>query len=599
MLSGFLFLTLLIVCVAVVSLFILNKNNRIAAIHGQISELEIATLSLIKTDNDFFDLETINPLYFQTHESSFLSKRDSFRMKIHSGMDYIYKESKNGVVESLHNIDSLFTEYDNHFQQLEKLLHKKGFKDFGLEGKMRFHAHKLEEGKSGMDMLKLLSLRRNEKDFFLRHDMEYARTLNQLVNSFAVELKRESNKHQEALFHLHEYQLYFNELADIQIQIGLTSNEGLRNNLNQLSNNLAAKYFSLAQYSYNASLEAQTKARIFFISIVIGAVIFSLFSGYWISKRLSSPIAKLSKLMGAVTSDQKNVTIDLTLNNAAEEINTLTNSFVHLMNQTNQQMKEIKRKSRLVKRKNGDLKKLNSELDSFIYSTAHDLRSPLTSLLGLLNIMGHENKQEDMKPYIQMMESSIHRMEDFIGQIVGYSKNKKLDVAIEKIELYTLVSEIFENHNFVEGASRIDRLVNVNGEFPFYSDRGRITILMNNLISNAIRYADLTKTNPFIKIHILVEQSELTMEFADNGIGIAEEHIDKVFNMFYRANVKSKGSGLGLFIFKETIVRLKGLVSVESQLGVGTKFFIRIPNQFASQSIQTEMALIDKNGSSS
>ena len=599
MLSGFLILTLLIVCVAIVSLFILNKNNRIAAIHGQISELEIATLSLIKTDNDFFDLETINPDYFETHESVFLSKRDSFRMKIHSGVDYIYHESKNGVVESLHNIDSLFTAYDSHFQQLEKLLFKKGFKDFGLEGKMRFHAHKLEEAKLGISMLNVLSLRRNEKDFFLRHDMEYVRALNQLVNTLAVDLKKSPRKQEEALFHLQEYQRYFNELADIQIQIGLASNDGLRNILNQLSNSLAAKYFSLTQYSYHATLEAQAKARVFYISIVIGAVLFSLFSGYWISKRLSYPIAKLSKLMENVTSDKKNFAVDLTLNNAAEEINTLTNSFVHLMTQTNQQMKEIKRKSRLVKRKNGDLKKLNSELDSFIYSTAHDLRSPLTSLLGLLNIMRHDNKQEDIKPYIQMMESSIHRMEDFIGQIVGYSKNKRLEVAIEKIDLYALVSEIFESHNFVEGASRINRLVNVGDKHPFYSDRGRITILMNNLISNAIRYADFAKANPFIKIDFGVEQSELTMEFADNGIGIAEEHIDKVFNMFYRANVKSKGSGLGLFIFKETIVKLKGLVSVESQLGVGTKFFIRIPNQLASQPIQTEMMLIEKNESSS
>jgi signal transduction histidine kinase len=593
MLSGFLFLTLLIITVAIVSILILNYTNQIAGTHSRISQLEIATLSLIKTDNDFFDLETINSRYFETHKSSYLAKRDSFIVRINRGTDYIFQNSKNGIIKNLQVIDSLFLLYDIKFNKLEKLVFKKGFKDYGLEGQMRLHAHKLEEAQFGVDRYTVLSLRRNEKDFFLRHEMQYALMLNKLADELRKDLEKQSSKNRVAISHLQEYVRNFNEMADIQMQMGLSSNEGLRSELNSLTTQLSDKYYALSEYSYDLSNAAQIKARIFYIATVFGAVIFSLFSGYWISKRLSSPIAKLSNLMNSVMSDKKKFKIDLTLNNAAEEINTLTKSFVHLMSQTNVQMREIKKKSILLKKGNKELKKLNGELDSFLYSTAHDLRSPLTSLLGLIHIIEHENKQDDLKPYFQMMQGSIYRMEDFIAQIVGYSKNKRLAMTPEKLDLYSMISEIFDNHQFVEGANKIDHLVDIKDKAPFYSDKGRLLILFNNLISNAIRYADLSKEKSFIRIQIAVEQSEATIEFADNGVGIAAEHIDKIFNMFYRANTGSKGSGLGLFIFKETIGKLKGLVSVESTLSVGTKFFIRLPNSYMRHEIQQELQLTE------
>lgn len=593
MLSGFLFLTLLIVCVAIFSLFTINRAKRAAAIDTQISQLQIATLSLIKTDNDFSDLETINANYFETHQSSFLNRRDSLVSQIQQLSNIVYQKGKVELVEGMAKIDTVFKQYEATFKLYESLLYRKGFKDYGLEGKMRIHAHALEDERLGMDIVKVLTLRRNEKDFFLRHDPEYAHALNKMVSSLLTELRADSIANSKAIFHLVQYQNLFNELANVQTQIGLTSYDGLRNDLNNLSNTLAKDYYTLATNSYNRSIQAQTRAQIFYISVVIGAVIFSLVSGYWISKRLSSPIARLSALMKRAISAKKKVKIDLTLSNAAEEISTLTKTFAHLMEQTSLQMQEIKTKQRLLKNRNNELKKLNAELDSFIYSTAHDLRSPLTSLLGLLHIAKMESNQDEMGTYFEMMETSIHRMEDFISQIVGYSKNKRLVVVSERIDVYQIIAEIFESHRFVEGASKINMLVDVKDKYPFHSDRGRILILFNNLISNAVRYADKNKPNPFVKINVVIEETEMSVEFSDNGVGIGKEHISRIFDMFYRANVHSKGSGLGLFIFKETMTKLRGLVTVESELGVGTKFFIRLPNLYNSKSEgQTTLALV-------
>ena len=93
----------------------------------------------------------------------------------------------------------------------------------------------------------------------------------------------------------------------------------------------------------------------------------------------------------------------------------------------------------------------------------------------------------------------------------------------------------------------LDRRVNVNESSLFFSDSNRVNTLFNNLISNAIRYADLEKEYPFIQISIDIRPDEAYIEFSDNGVGIAEEHVDKIFDMFYRANLSATGSGLGLF----------------------------------------------------
>ncbi len=102
---------------------------------------------------------------------------------------------------------------------------------------------------------------------------------------------------------------------------------------------------------------------------------------------------------------------------------------------------------------------------------------------------------------------------------------------------------------------------------------------MTNIFSNAIKYQDLQKRNRFIKIaaHVTEEFCDLSIE--DNGIGIEPEFQEKIFDQFFRATDQSQGTGLGLFIVKDTIERLKGSIKVKSKRGNGTTFFIRIPNQ--------------------
>jgi signal transduction histidine kinase len=548
--------------------------------HRLINQLQVYTLNLIKNDNDFFDTEATNENYFDTHTSMYLNTRDSLLLKLEEVLQLTEKASRQknyAFLSHLVVIDSLITEYNNKFNRLELLVFQRGFKDSGLEGEMRLHAHALELPEIKISLAYVLALRRHEKDFLLRHDVEYIQKFNDACGLLMTQLREQPIKYKGAIFHLGQYQHYFNQLAEVEKEIGLFSNVALRNELNVLSTRLSQQYFELTEYAGNLYSNIQNRAQIFYVLITVAALIFSILSANWISKSLSAPIARLSKMVNLATFEGNRLA-EINLKNAAIEINDITDSFNTLIDKINRQFHEIEDKSAQLKTQNEVLNKLNHELDNFVYSAAHDLRAPLTSLLGMVHLMKIENRQPELNPYLEMMHKSIGRQEDFIHQIVNYAKNKKLEIVPERLDLKKILLDVFQNHEFVPGATEIEKFIDLREEESFYNDLNRVNIIFNNLVSNAIRYADLNKSMRYVQCRIQTRKEVAIIEFVDNGVGIESHHLDKIFNMFYRANIDSKGSGLGLFIFREAIRALGGFVTVESELGAGTKFFIQIPN---------------------
>src|SRR5690606_1474938 len=130
----------------------------------------------------------------------------------------------------------------------------------------------------------------------------------------------------------------------------------------------------------------------------------------------------------------------------------------------------------------------------------------------------------------------------------------------------------------LEGMERLKVSVNIEDTIPFYSDPTRISVILTNLLSNAIKYQDYEKENSFLTIHIITSAEGVTIRFEDNGIGIDDAHLSRIFDMFYRASEVSKGSGIGLYIAKETISKLGGTIKVSSIHRESTVFEVSIPN---------------------
>jgi signal transduction histidine kinase len=167
-------------------------------------------------------------------------------------------------------------------------------------------------------------------------------------------------------------------------------------------------------------------------------------------------------------------------------------------------------------------------------------------------------------------------MDRFIADITQYSRNLRFDTIANEIDFENLFNESFEHVQYML-AGPATSSVNVKGNSPFYSDHERLKMVFNNLISNSIRYKGYGR-DTVIELNVTIDEDKAEIDVIDNGLGIEEKHLSHVFEMFYRANDKNVGSGLGLFIVKETIEKLKGTIEITSELGVSTQVHIEIPN---------------------
>lgn len=244
------------------------------------------------------------------------------------------------------------------------------------------------------------------------------------------------------------------------------------------------------------------------------------------------------------------------------------------------ELKEQRKKADIeLRSQNEELVKINRELDSFVYSVSHNLRAPLMSVLGLLNLVKKEDASEGGKlsTYFGMMDHSIKKLDETLKEILDYSRNARNELQLNEINLKAVVTETFDRLKYIEGCETIKKYISVKSDVPFVSDAGRLSVIFNNLVSNAIKYRDEAKDS-FLRIVADVQDTHATVILQDNGIGIKEELLLKVFNMFFRATEKSEGAGLGLYIVKETVEKLQGTVKVESVFGEGTKFTLRLTN---------------------
>ncbi len=224
---------------------------------------------------------------------------------------------------------------------------------------------------------------------------------------------------------------------------------------------------------------------------------------------------------------------------------------------------------------NTELTKRNTELDNFVYSVSHDLRAPISSILGLINL-AKKDKPGNAVMYLDMVEKSARQQDYFIREILDQSRNARLEVKREPVQLTGLIEETFDqlSHANLKGA-QVEKIVAIDQSEDFYCDKWRLKIILNNLISNAIRYKN--GREPVIRVTGTVQDKKVQIRIEDNGRGISKEHLPNLGKMFYRATDEGAGSGLGLYIVKETLAKLNGTMSIDSTEGEGTTITVEIP----------------------
>jgi signal transduction histidine kinase len=250
-----------------------------------------------------------------------------------------------------------------------------------------------------------------------------------------------------------------------------------------------------------------------------------------------------------------------------------------IMNQRKQYLQDqINQRTQELQRANEELTLRNTELDRFVYSASHDLSAPLKSILGLIIVAKLDDPGQTHTQYLSMMERSVHKLEDFIEDVVTYSRNTRMPVKVEPFNFKEFVESLLQDHEYSQNFKHIRFLIEDTLPEPIVTDVTRMKIILNNLISNAIKFHWIDNCrDPYIRIAAKKDNGVYELCVQDNGRGIREEHISRIFEMFYRATDEAQGSGLGLYILKESVVKLGGTVEAFSAVEAGTTFVIRLP----------------------
>lgn len=222
-----------------------------------------------------------------------------------------------------------------------------------------------------------------------------------------------------------------------------------------------------------------------------------------------------------------------------------------------------------------ELEKTNDELNRFIYSISHELRAPLVSVIGIINLVKMEGLYDSSGEYWEFIETCSNKLDYYIQKTLQYYKNTKDVPDHSEVDFKTLINELIDLHTYSDKDTKFNLKIDQN--MKFIGDAFRIEVILSNLISNAIKYQKTNEPNKSVNIEIEVDEHKANININDNGMGILKEHLEKIFTQFFKSKMHH-GSGLGLFIVKEALNKINGSINVSSNIEDGTTFKITIPN---------------------
>jgi len=225
------------------------------------------------------------------------------------------------------------------------------------------------------------------------------------------------------------------------------------------------------------------------------------------------------------------------------------------------------------------VQKKNTELDSFFYRVSHDLKGPITSLMGLNSLLKQEHFDEKSMQYLSMYQKQSSRIQNIVMDLINLTKISSDKIVPANINFVELIDDCIQSYSYSENFEKIEFKIDIEEGLEFKSEWVIINTILQNLIENAIKYIREDVT-PYIFIRIYrLANDDLRIEVEDNGQGIPQEYQDKIYDMFYRANEKADGSGLGLYILRRAVERLQGDVSLKSEHGKGSVFTIQLKDK--------------------
>lgn len=221
-----------------------------------------------------------------------------------------------------------------------------------------------------------------------------------------------------------------------------------------------------------------------------------------------------------------------------------------------------------------ELKESNEQLEVFVYKASHDIKGPLRSIIGLTKIGKEDVKDPVALNYFEHILQSTKKLDTLLLDLLEVTKVKQATVTPEEVSFAEFVKDALSSFSHLPGYDQMKFNVSIQENGKFQSDKKLLYSVIQNLIENPIKYRDPNKKDNLLDIIIKADEKSASMKFVDNGLGIPEELQSKVFDMFFKIDDKSNGTGLGLYIVKTTVEKLRAKIRLESSYGKGTTFFV-------------------------
>ncbi len=580
--------------------------------------------------NEFILREKTNEQFFASGKSVFLDRYIQSLTKLKENIDEIQlRSTRLNIIDQaeLVNLKISTESYNEAFLRMVDKIKERGYGKYGLIGEFEKSINELLLYDFGADKAAVLNLQLFVKNYLLTGDENLSSNISNEVYDFTMVLEKHVKDGEVAKVSaiLFNYETVFIQLVEVDRALGIYTGRGLQSHLFTSSDNFDK---AVGLEKTNAAInEAHSIMLIkLYLSffLIVGA---AMFAALRINKRLYRtlvvPIREMKSIItrmghGEVPKAWMRFKVD-ELNEMAQALNNLvtgtrnyqefannigngnfTTSFTPLSNQdilgiSLLGMREsLKANISEQQRQLHELQRVNAELDNFTYHASHDLRAPLSSIQGLVNLGLNETATPVTRSYFQMIQGRVNHMDSLLKDLISISYNNKGETKYEQFDFEAEVNLLLKSLR--HPGDEFDIQVDIRQDALFKSDPVRIRAILTNLLSNAFKYSNPAIQKHYIGINVQADSAGASIVIMDNGIGIDQTYADKIYDMFFRATTLSTGTGLGLYIVKSMVDRLMGQISFESRLNVGTTFHVTIPShgtKFPARKSEAEQTLID------
>lgn len=590
LLLGFITSTLFVLFVVGFSIVFLNRAEDVRSVKDQINDLNSRLFELRDIENQFYEYDNLSGQFFESGADLITDQYENEFDQLRSGLNVLIHSDEIDEIQQtqLARMDSMLLHYSVLFTRLKNQVQIRGFKNYGLEGKMRRYAHELEDENTAISSVDLLMLRRHEKDFFLRGEAEYLNKFNSLCTKIRNELTQ-LQKEQD-LERLNAYHEIFNQVVKAESTVGTDSKSGIRGDLKNLSSRLSLAFENFSKQAQKDISKRIATIENFYFASIGTSLLFSIILAFYLSNALAKPLREITLRIRKFDFEDVRNAQTLESDTTTEEIIMLSNSFNSLINVLAEQISLVDTKGAEIQEQNLKLQHIAEELkasdnikERFFTIISRDLKGPISNMgvyIEAITSKSHNYDEEDVKLYSTKLLESVNQLNDLMENLVEWSRTQTESIQFnpEPIKLKKLIKSNMKLIQLRAEKKNISVSTDVEEGLKAFADKYMVDFVLRNLLSNAIKF---TPQNAKVMVSAFINDDHVEISVKDNGIGIPPEAKSKIFNSTRHlatfGTAEEKGTGLGLMLCKNFVERNRGEIWLNSELGKGTRVTFSLP----------------------